>query len=88
MKKHCTGTRCACKDAAQGQFWILAIADRGIVIHAQAYPNEGKARTALAAYLRQHESYKGSDEQEAIDAWLESNDERLSVEIVHQDKLK
>ena len=88
MKKHCTGTRCACRDAGQSQLWILAIADRGIVVHAQACPNEGKARAALAAYLRKHESYKGSDEQEAVEAWLESHDERLSAEIICQNGLK
>ena len=84
MKKRCTGTRCACRDAEQGQLWILAIADRGIIVHAQAYPNEHKARAALATYLRKHESYEGPNKQEAVDAWLGSHDERLSAEIICQ----
>ena len=63
---------------------ILAIADRGLIAHAQTFPTRKSAEKGLIAYLRQNEIYQGPNDIAAAWRWLEEHDERLSVEIVEQ----
>ena len=64
--------------------YILTIADRGLVSHAQAFRTRQAAEEGLIKYLKENESYDGSSESDAAWRWLEEHDERLSVEIVEQ----
>lgn len=73
--------------ARQEGLWILAVADRGIVVHVRVYPDEDAAQRGLAAYLRKYHDYKGSNDAQTVREWLETHDENLSVEIVHQEQL-
>jgi len=63
---------------------ILAIADRGLISHTEAFQSRKEAETALIKYLRQNDVYKGQDDIAAAWRWLEEHDERLSVEIIEQ----
>ena len=63
---------------------ILAIADRGLISHAEVFPSKQEAEAALIKYLKQNEAYKGQDEITAAWRWLDEHDERLNVEIVQQ----
>ena len=73
--------------ARQEGLWILAVADRGIVAHVRAYSDETAAQRGLAAYLRKYNGYKGSNNAQTVQEWLETHDENLSVEIVHQEQI-
>ena len=64
--------------------YILSIADRGLVSHAQAFHTRQAAEEGLIKYLEENESYDGPDETDAVWHWLEEHDERLSVEIIEQ----
>ena len=68
--------------------YILAVADRGLISHAQAFLAKAEAENALIAYLRDNEAYKGPNDITAAWRWLGEHDERLSVEIVEQGDLK
>ena len=61
--------------------WILAIADRGIIAYAEAYPSKKMAEQGLIDYLRREEHYDGPDEISEAAHWLAEHDERLSAEI-------
>ncbi len=65
-------------------FYILAVADRGLVSHAEAFRTRKAAEEGLVNYLRENECYDGSGSMRAIRRWLREHDERLSVEIVEQ----
>jgi len=70
--------------AQSGRLWILAVADKGLVDYAQAYPSEEEATKGLVGYLRQYHGYKGPANRKAVEDWLDRDDEGLSVEIVRQ----
>jgi hypothetical protein len=61
--------------------WVLAIADRGIVVHGQASGSRTQAVQGLAEYLKANEDYTGPAQMPAISDWLAEHDERLSVEL-------
>ena len=63
---------------------ILAVADRGLISHAQAFQTRKAAERGLVRYLRKNEGYKGADDMDSAQRWLEEHDERLSVEIIEQ----
>ncbi len=63
------------------RLWVLAIADRGMVVHGQAYGSRQRAVQGLAQYLKNNENYTGPAEMPAISDWLAEHDERLSVEL-------
>ena len=65
-------------------FYILTIADRGLVSQAEAFRTRKAAEEGLVNYLRENECYDGSGSMRAIRRWLREHDERLSVEIVEQ----
>ena len=62
----------------------MAIADRGIVSHVQAYADAKTAIKALATYLVEFNEYTGPADIRAIRRWLRRHDENLSVEITCQ----
>lgn len=64
-----------------GKIWILAIADKGIIAHAQAYRSKAHAEKGVLEYLRNYERYDGSDEITEAYSWLAEHDERLSIDI-------
>ena len=66
------------------QLWLVAIADKGVVVYTKAYPDENAATNGLAAYLREYHQYDGPDDSQLIHQWLGRHDENLSVSIVCQ----
>ncbi len=66
------------------EIWLIAVADRGIVAHIQAFANAKAAITALATYLTEYNGYAGPANIRAIHRWLKRHDETLSVEITCQ----
>ena len=66
------------------EIWIVAIADRGIVVFVKAYGSEPLAMKGVASYLRTNHGYRGKLTREEVNAWLEENDERLSMEVTCQ----
>ncbi len=65
----------------RSRLWVLAIADRGMVVHGQTYGSRRRAVEGLAEYLKSNENYAGPAEMPAISDWLAEHDERLSVEL-------
>jgi len=63
------------------RIWVLAVADRGIVVHGGAFSNKPKAVEALVEYLRANEDYSGPSDMPSISDWLAEHDERLGVDI-------
>ena len=63
---------------------ILAIADRGLISHTEAFQSRQEADAALIRYLKKNEAFNSRDDIAAAWRWLEEHDERLSVEIVEQ----
>jgi len=76
------------KQQRTGPLWILAIADRGIVVHASVHLRRDEAENALLRHLREHHRYDGPERVQAAWEWLEAHNETLSVEIVRQDTLE
>jgi hypothetical protein len=66
------------------EVWLVAVADRGIIAHVQAYADAKTAIKALAAYLAEFNDYAGPADIRAIRRWLRRHDENLSVEITCQ----
>ena len=66
------------------QLWLVAIADKGIVVYTKAYPNANAAIKAVAEYLKDCQRYQGPADSQAIYDWLEQHDENLSVAVVCQ----
>ena len=61
--------------------WVLAIADRGIVVEGQAFGSQRKAIQGLAKYLKVHEGYDGGADMAEVSEWLAEHDERMGAEI-------
>jgi hypothetical protein len=61
--------------------WVLAIADKGLIVHAKAFNGKKEAEKALAEYLRSYENYTGPDDIFKVCDWLAEHDERLSADI-------
>ena len=66
------------------ELWLVAVADRGVVVHVHAYADAKTATQALASYLAEFNEYKGPAGIRAIRRWLREHDENLSVEITSQ----
>ena len=69
------------KGRKRQQQWILAIADKGIIVYGEVYPTRNQAERGLIDYLRKEENYDGPDEISEAANWLAEHDERLSAEI-------
>jgi hypothetical protein len=82
MKKYCKNPNC--DNPCRKPLWLLAIADRGMVVCTQAHPNEDAARKALVAHLRKYNGYKGTAAAAEVRQWLENHDKNLDVKIVRQ----
>ena len=63
------------------RIWVLAVADRGIIVHGGAFSNKRKAVEALVEYLRANEDYSGPSDMPSVSDWLAEHDERLGVDI-------
>jgi hypothetical protein len=70
----------------KNSFWLVAIADCGILVDVRATAYEVAAWKSIATFLENH-GYQGSDEKESIELWLGSHDERLSVLVRQQESL-
>lgn len=60
---------------------ILTVADKGVIVHVEAFRSEDGARKGLLEYLREYQFYEGGDDEDEISKWLEEHDERLSVDM-------
>jgi hypothetical protein len=63
------------------EVWLVAVADRGIVVHIHAYADAKTAIAGLASHLSEYNGYDGPAKIKAIRRWLRQHDETLSVEI-------
>lgn len=61
--------------------WVLAVADRGIVVHGGAFRTKRKAIMGLAEYLRTNEGYDGPTDMPSVSDWLAEHDDRLGADI-------
>jgi len=61
--------------------WVLAVADKGIIVYSRAFSNKKQAEKALTDYARFYESYQGSDDLASVNNWLAEKEERLSVNL-------
>jgi len=61
--------------------WVLAVADRGLIVHTKAFSSKQEAEKALFEYLRCYENYDGPDDITKVCDWLAEHDERLSVDL-------
>jgi hypothetical protein len=66
------------------EVWLVAVADRGVVVHVHAYADAKAAIKALAAYLAEFNEYAGPANIRDIRRWLRRHEENLSVEITCQ----
>ena len=65
------------------EFWMVAIADSGIVSYVRVHSNEKAAWRTVVGYLRENEGYRGPRSPQAMRDWLDQH-ERLSVEVMSQ----
>jgi hypothetical protein len=70
----------------KNSFWLVAIADCGILVDVRATAHEAAAWKSIATFLENH-GYQGPDEKESIELWLSTHDERLSVLVRQQESL-
>jgi hypothetical protein len=63
------------------RIWVLAVADRGIIVHGGAFSSKREAVHGLAEYLRTNEDYTGPADMPSVSDWLAEHDERLGVDI-------
>jgi len=75
------GVRHSRRTTRRKRVWVLAVADRGIVVHGGAFISRRKAVSGLAEYLRANEGYDGPADRPRISDWLAEHDERLGVDI-------
>ena len=68
----------------QNQFFVLAVANSGVVDHALLYHSKPDAEKGLVEYLRKYHDYDGPGYRRALYEWLGENSERISVNIVRQ----
>jgi len=64
--------------------WVLAVADRGVVVHLGVFRKRKDAEEGLVDYLRTYHGYSGRSDRKAVRRWLREHDENLSVEIGEQ----
>jgi len=70
----------------KNSFWLVAIADGGILVDLRATAHEAAAWRRIATFLENH-GYQGPDEKESIELWLSTHDERLSILVRQQESL-
>ena len=61
--------------------WVLAVSDRGLVVHSGAFRTRRRAVQGLAQYLRTYEGYHGPAAMPEISDWLAERAEGLGVDI-------
>jgi hypothetical protein len=67
----------------QMEFWVVAIADSGIVTYLRVHLEEKAAWQTVVGYLRENEGYRRPGSPEAVRDWLDGH-EQLSVEVLCQ----
>jgi len=65
----------------QKTIWVMAVTDRGMVVHAKAFGRKRQAVHGVAAYLKTKEGCVGPADLPGICAWLAEHDERLGIEL-------
>jgi hypothetical protein len=68
-------------DVDNVEVWVLAVADRGLIVHTKAFGSKQEAEKALFEYLRSYENYDGPDDITKVCDWLAEHNERLSVDL-------
>ena len=63
------------------RIWVLAVADRGVIVHGGAFGSKRRAVEALVEYLSANEDYSGPSDMPSISDWLAEHHERLGVDI-------
>jgi hypothetical protein len=63
------------------RLWVLAVTDRGTVVHGRIFRKRPKAVGGLAEYLRSNEGYTGSADMPSICDWMAEHNERLGADI-------
>lgn len=63
------------------RLWVLAVTDRGTVVHGRIFRKRPKAVEGLAEYLRANEGYPGTADMPSICAWMAEHNERLGADI-------
>jgi hypothetical protein len=61
--------------------WVLAVADKGLIVHAKAFCSKKEAERATCEYLRCYENYDGPDDITRARDWLAEHHERLIVNL-------
>ena len=73
-----------CEEAHSGhqkEVWVLAVMNKNMVVHTQAYNSRFRAEKAMLDYLRSYEGYKGKDNVAEACDWLAKQEGTLKVDI-------
>ncbi|MBC8470363.1 MAG: hypothetical protein H8D56_12910, partial [Planctomycetes bacterium] len=73
-----------CEEAHSGhqkEVWVLAVMNKNMVVHTQAYNSRFRAEKAMLDYLRSYEGYKGKDNVAEVCDWLAKQEGTLKVDI-------
>ena len=73
------------KVSQQRKLWTLAVADRGVIVHVQAYKSQAEAERGMVEYLEKYENCDCAGDAKRAYQWLQQHDERLSIEIDEHD---
>jgi hypothetical protein len=80
-KAYCWGVQHGRMTPKNRRLWVLAVADKGIVVHGGVFASRRQAVRGLAEYLRANEGYDGPCNLPNISDWLAEHDERMGVDI-------
>ena len=83
VETHCERIN-TCEEAhacQQKEVWVLAVTDRGIVVHTHAYNSRLRTEKAMLDYLRSYQGYKGKDNVAEACDWLSRQEGTLRVDI-------
>ena len=75
------GVRHGRMTAQRRSLWVLAVADRGVVVHGGVFRTKRKAVAGLVGYLKANEDYDGPSDMPRVSDWLAQHDERLGADI-------
>jgi len=64
--------------------WVLAVADRGVIVHLAVFRKKKHAEEGLVEHLRTYQGYSGPGDRKGVRRWLREHDERLSAQISEQ----
>jgi len=61
--------------------WVLAVADRGVIVYGGVFRTKRKAVAGLVEYLKANEDYDGPSDMPSVSDWLAEHDARLGADI-------